>query len=160
MKKYIITLTLVFAALTGKAITKAEVASELVYKDRAYTWFVNEYKRGLQKVYGNTVDTTEIIDRELTKHENLIKSRLVAFYEKHLTKGEMLSLTMPFSMLKPRELARLTEIRSAARFLTINTDIAESIGTPLIAKLDIHTWTGTDKLASVQATSAKSLSMK
>jgi len=160
MKKYIITLLVLGMSFTGKAMTKAEMAKELVHKDRAYTWFVNDYKRGLQKVYGIKLDTAKIIESELTRHESKIKALLVKFYEKNLTKGEMLSLTMPYSMLKPREWARLKSLCSTVNFLTVNDELAESISSPIIAKLDIYTWAGTDKLASVASATEKSVTMK
>lgn len=160
MKFYILTLLVFLVATTGKSATKTELATELVHRNRAYTWFINGYKEGLQKVYGKSLNTAKIIEQELTKHEIEIKNRLVKFYEQNLTKGEMLALTMPLSILKPRELARLRSLISVSRFLTFNSDIAKSIGMPVIAKLDVYTWAGTDKVVTTSSASAKSLTMR
>ena len=159
MKKYVLALAVIFVSLTGKALTKTDLAEELVYQDRAYTWFTTEYKRGFTKIYGKSIRIESIISAELSRHEEEIKNRLAKFYAEKLTKGELLALTMPLSLLKGKALAQIKQTRSTTNFLLENSDIAENIGAPLITQLDLHTWAGTDKIATIALHAAKTVSM-
>ena len=160
MKKLSILLIVLFISLTGKAITKTELAEELVYKNRAYTWFMKEYRRGILKIYGKSTITSKIVSDELAKNRKEIKKRLVTFYSQKLTKGELFALTMPLSLLKKKDMARIKKLRSTVNFLNENSDIANVIVTPLISKLDLHRWAGTDKMAALTVRAEEILTMK
>ena len=148
MKIYILTLVLICSALTGKALTKESLAEQLVYNDRAYTWFKGEYRNSMYKIYGRTLAVKRIVFDNLAKNEKQVKKSLVDFYVKHLTKGEMLALTMPLSLIRKKDLARIKQARSTSLFLEEHPEVADSIGLSLIAQLDVCIWTGTDKIAS------------
>ena len=159
MIKYILTVMVFIVCFNSKALTKSDLSKELVYSDRAYTWFFVEYTFALQKVYGASDKVKEIIAAELKKYEKDTKKRLVEHYTKNLSKSDMLALTMP-SLVKPTELVRINKKRGNVSFLSNNVDLAESIGKSLITKLDLHTWNGTDKFASVLQSAEKTVALK